>query len=90
MNLSLRVKVPKDGRNSPYLLIGKLKVNRLADNDGVYGGELRLPRDIAFRFRITTDTGVQEAGRNGKEAPFRILKLPGDAAIDYEVERWSE
>lgn len=86
VEVSIRIEVPPDTPAKEAILIGKLVVPRMSDR--LFGGEFRLPRDMTVRCKIVTDLGVHEAGPDGGEAPYRIIRWKEERNPAYRVEAW--
>lgn len=86
VEVSIRVEVPPDTPAKAAILIGRLAVPRMSDR--LFGGEFRLPRDMTVRCKIVTDLGAREAGPDGGQTPYRIIRWKEERNPEYRVEAW--
>lgn len=86
VEVSISIVVPPDTPAKATLLIGKLVIPRVSDK--LFYGEFRLPRDMTVRCKILTDLGVQEAGANGEEIPYRMIRWGEERNPVFHVEAW--
>ncbi|WP_410772168.1 alpha/beta hydrolase [Fontibacillus sp. BL9] len=88
VKVSIRIRVPVETPAKEAILIGKLAVPRISEQ--LFGGVFHLPRDMAVRYKVVTDSGVHEAGPNGEFIPYRIQRLNEDTKLEYRVEAWEK
>lgn len=86
VNVSICIRVPAETPAKEAILVGKLAVPRISKQ--LFGGVFQLPRDMAVRCKIVTDSGVHEAGANGEVIPYRIIRWNEDTKLEYRVEAW--
>ncbi|MEW9698353.1 alpha/beta hydrolase [Paenibacillus sp. SI8] len=88
VRLHLQISVPKETKTNGFVFVGRLAVPLISEQ--VYGGIFSLPRDIVFRFKITTDTGIHESNSTGTTRSYRMLRVDEDMEVQYEVEAWEK
>lgn len=57
---------------------------------GLYGGTMRLPRNLTFDFWITRGYNMDETDEDGGAVPYRRLVTDKDHKACFTVRRWSD
>lgn len=90
VSVSITIRVPQDTPSNANLFVGRICVKKTSEN--LYGGEFKLPRDIAIQFTITCvdnkGKALRDKDENGNDI-VRRLKADKNMQLDYCVQNWS-
>lgn len=85
VTVKLHVAVPQHTPHDADIYVTKI-LDKIGN--GQYYGELRVPRDTGFKFRITRGFRQFELDRDGNEMAYRMFTASEDMELSLVVENW--